>query len=255
MWPVGQNRSGRKTLAEFSRGSPCENQAGQAVRPKENDLLAVIKSSVATQRVPRHAEAKNASLPIVCQRFARPGRKRTRRTVLRRFCWRFHWILWRQRGSSYRVRVLKFWILLFVAWVLFLFGVVPALMDGNRLPLVVWAIAGTPVWLIAVFALNHASARTALGCFSLCCILSIASIAAYCKLRYDQASNRLQIIASRPAQPRPPNPAQPAARRPARARHNLSGSGWPGQHSDFHDSKTQGTSPTPLEAAANSKTL
>jgi hypothetical protein len=39
---------------------------------------------------------------------------------------------------------LRFWIFLFVVWLLFLFAVVPALMDGHFLPLVVWAIAGTP---------------------------------------------------------------------------------------------------------------
>ena len=116
---------------------------------------------------------------------------------------------------------LKFLIFLFVVWVLFLFGVVPALMDGNWLPLLVWAIAGTPVWLTAVFVLNHASMRTALVCFSLCCILSIATISAYCKLEYQRASNRQESVASRPVQPQPPSPMM---RRPARARHNISGS-------------------------------
>ena len=145
--------------------------------------------------------------------------------------------------------LLRFWIFLFVAWLLFLFGVVPAAMDGNWLPLAVWVIAGTPVWLTAVFAFNRASTRTGLVCFSLCCIVSVASIAAYCKLRYDQASSRSESVASRPPQPRPLSPAQPAARRPARARHNLSGPGQPGQHSDSHDGNTQATSPAPLQAS------
>jgi hypothetical protein len=133
--------------------------------------------------------------------------------------------------------LLRFWIFLFVVWLLFLFGVVPAVMDDNWLPLAVWVIAGTPVWLTGIFALNHASTRTGLLCFSLCCILSIASIAAYCKLKYDQG-------AFRAAQLQPPSPAQPV-RRPARTRHNLSRSG---QHSNSNNSNTQGARQAPLQA-------
>jgi hypothetical protein len=83
--------------------------------------------------------------------------------------------------------LLKFLILLSVFWLLFLPVSVSRLMDGDPTVISIWLLAGTPIWLTAVFALNRSSIQSAIVCFALSSILSVASVTAYVKLASSES--------------------------------------------------------------------
>ena len=77
--------------------------------------------------------------------------------------------------------LLKFLILLAVLWLGFLPASIIQLMDGNPSMLLIWILAGTPIWLTAIFALNRSSMHSAVVCFALTSIVSITAVTAYVK--------------------------------------------------------------------------